>query len=308
MLALLLVCSGAQAQQNDSFEKDRKAILQMAGDFKVSFHFQETIALKGDYQPKEKPYTTDAFETVKVVEDSGKKIVLQHLLQVGDTVVKHWAQTWSYEDGTSFKFQGDRNWVQCKQENVRGGWTQQVTEVTDEPRYEGFGHWVHTTDSSEWTSDITNRPLPRREYTTRKDYDLLVVTNRHTVTPKGWYHEQDNTKWVKNRGKNYPLCREVGLNRYERVEGHDFAKANQYWKETEGLWREVRKFWDQTMAQNTEVKLRKDVGGSSMSKILTPFEEQAKQGKPIKFEELEAAMKPFVTTEEAKASAADTDR
>ena len=42
---------------------------------------------------------------------------------------------------------------------------------------------------STWISDETWRPLPRREFSVRKDYDVLVGTNRHTITAQGWVQE-----------------------------------------------------------------------------------------------------------------------
>jgi hypothetical protein len=195
------------AAADEKFDQDRKAILAMAGDFKVGFHFEETLSLREDYKPTEKPYEEEAFETVKVVEDSGKRIVLQHILQAGPAVVKHWAQIWTYEDTELLEFQGSRVWTTRKLDpaEVKGKWTQRVTQVDDSPRYEGIAAWVHQEQSSEWTAQA-NRPKPRREEK-RDDYDLLVVTNRHTITPLGWFHEQDNTKWVKRDGKQFPLVR-----------------------------------------------------------------------------------------------------
>src|SRR5687768_3971614 len=64
LLAGALFVSSAFASE-ESFEKDRKAILSMAGDFKVGFHFQETLSLHAGYKPEEKPYKEEAFETVK---------------------------------------------------------------------------------------------------------------------------------------------------------------------------------------------------------------------------------------------------
>ncbi|NJR42289.1 MAG: hypothetical protein HC767_06150 [Akkermansiaceae bacterium] len=61
----------------------------MAGEFKVTFHFQETLSLDPAYTIKDKPYQEEAFEIVKVAEDSEKKIILQHILQMDGHVVKH---------------------------------------------------------------------------------------------------------------------------------------------------------------------------------------------------------------------------
>src|SRR3546814_12670956 len=75
-----------------------------------------------------------------------------------------------------------------------GAWTQCVYEVSDAPRYCGTGKWSYDNGIATWTSDLTARPLPRREYTKRDDYNVLIGINRHTITPNGWTHEQFNTK------------------------------------------------------------------------------------------------------------------
>lgn len=278
-----------------AFEMDRKAILAMAGDFKVGFHFRETLSLHEGYEVREKPYDEEAHETVKVVEDSGRRIVLQHILLAGPAVVKHWAQIWTYEDTEILEFQGSRTWTTRKLTpgEAKGKWSQRVTQVDDSPRYEGIGAWVHHEQSSEWTA-TANRPLPRREYTKRKDYDLLVVTNRHTITPQGWFHEQDNTKWVKREGKSYPLCREVGLNPYLRVADHDFSKANDYWAKTSGFWKDVRLIWDELTPQQGSIRVPLKAESGRMEDVFDDFVEQAEDGKSPAVDEIRTALKAFV--------------
>ncbi|WP_081886197.1 DUF6607 family protein [Haloferula sp. BvORR071] len=251
LLALVL-----PAAADEKFDQDRKAILAMAGEFKVGFYFRETFSLRDDYKPVEKPYEEEAFETVKVVEDSGKRIILQHILLAGPAVVKHWAQIWTYEDTEILEFQGNRVWTTKKIEpaEVKGKWSQRVTQVDDSPRYEGIAAWEHHEQASEWTAQA-NRPKPRREEK-REDYDLLVVTNRHTITSEGWFHEQDNTKWVKREGKEYPLVREIGFNPYTKVKDHDFAKANAYWDKTSAFWKDVRQVWEEFYAAQGSVKVQ----------------------------------------------------
>lgn len=294
---VMLVGTFAQAEEapESAFEKDRKAILSMAGDFQVSFHFHESVPLHADYTLKDRAYDEEAFETVKVAEDSGKRIILQHLLQVEGEVVKHWAQIWTYEDRELLEFKGHRTWATrtLSAEEAKGGWTQRVTEVTDEPRYEGLGHWVHRDGSSEWSSPA-NRPLPRREYTKRDDYDLLLVTNRHTVTADAWYHEQDNVKQVDRDGASYPLCREVGFNTYKRVKDHDFAAANDYWNRTNAFWKQVRETWDTSFAGSDKVSLRDKVDDQSFSKVLGGLVGRVKKGEAVKPEEIQTALKPYL--------------
>lgn len=249
----LVVVSALQA--DESFDRDRAAILAMAGTFQVEFTFQETIALRPEYKVH-KPYHTEALELVKVAEDSGDSITLQHLLIVedidGPTVIKHWAQIWNYEDTHTLSFEGNSTWlpVTLSSGEVAGTWTQLVTQVDDSPRYKAAGRWEHSGDFSEWTSFPSTRPLPRREYTKRSDYDRLEGINRHLITPDGWVHLQDNRKHVRRESQNHFLCLESGTNRYTRIthEGDSdsaegVAMAEKYWAATHPFWKDVRQTW-----------------------------------------------------------------
>ena len=57
-------------------EDDRRAILAMAGNFKVTFDFAETFAVAPNYTPQSKPYHEEAFETVILVEDTPERVKL----------------------------------------------------------------------------------------------------------------------------------------------------------------------------------------------------------------------------------------
>ncbi|MEO0587771.1 MAG: DUF6607 family protein, partial [Planctomycetota bacterium] len=184
-----------------AFEKDRKAILAMAGEYEVDFQFQETVTIVPGYELKD-PYNSGATEFVEVVEDTGDRIVLQHILVMSDPkdaeakphVVKHWRQDWVYQDTTLIEYRGNRIFetVELSADEVAGTWSQAVYQVDDSPRYEAIGSWSHIGDRSSWASKETWRPLPRREHTKRDDYQVMVARNRHTITPTGWVHEQDN--------------------------------------------------------------------------------------------------------------------
>jgi hypothetical protein len=209
-------------------QQDRAAILAMAGEYRVHFEFTETVALRGGYATKPAK-TSGATELVVVVEDSPGRIVLQHLLldTRSNGVIKHWRQDWTWQDTTLLEFRGDRRWQRraLAPAEVAGRWTQSVHEVDDSPRYAAVGRWEHRGDTSEWVSEQTWRPLPRREHTTRDDYDVLVGTNRHIVTPWGWVHAQDNTKLDLRRNAAEPLiAKEVGSNTYRRINDVDFSR------------------------------------------------------------------------------------
>ena len=95
---------------------DRAAILAMAGDYKVGFDFRETTAWDATYTPIA-PKPSGGHEVVRVIEDSGNRIVLQHMLVANDgksgkdMVIKHWRQDWDYEPATVLTYKGPNQWV-----------------------------------------------------------------------------------------------------------------------------------------------------------------------------------------------------
>src|SRR5687767_3778000 len=80
-------------------EKDRASILAMAGDYRVRFDMRETVPFVPGYEPLDEK-VSGGYEAVRVVEDRGDFISLQHILVVEDdgkpVVVKHWRQDWTY--------------------------------------------------------------------------------------------------------------------------------------------------------------------------------------------------------------------
>ncbi|MDZ7686115.1 MAG: DUF6607 family protein [Gammaproteobacteria bacterium] len=110
------------------------------------------------------------------------------------------------------------------------------------------------------------RPLPRREFSVRDDYDVLVGTNRHTITPTGWVHEEDNLKIALGRIGEYRaddpvLAREVGVNRYERIAGHDFSAGDEYWNRTGPFWADVREAWREIYTEHERFAVKSKVDG-----------------------------------------------
>src|SRR5688500_8439634 len=233
-------------------ERDRRAILAMAGPYRVSFDFLEVVR----YDPSLKqdaPYQSWGTEYVFVSEDRPELIALQHVLVMrmrledGKTsepmVVRHWRQEWRYQPEFLLAYEGAQTWARqaVPAEARRGAWSQSVLQVDDSPRYAASGRWQHAGGVSTWISEETWRPLPRREFSVRKDYDVLVGTNRHTITPQGWVQEENNLKVVQQSGKF--LAREYGVARYERIRDYDFSPGETYYKRTEPFWAEVRAAW-----------------------------------------------------------------
>lgn len=262
----------AEAQSKE--QKDRLAILAMQGEHKVSFHFQETVPLKPGYTRHESK-DSGGFEMVLVLREDPAEIVLQHILvSESGHVVKHWRQDWFYEATQRFEFAEDQTWDSqpLNRDKTQGAWTQCVYEVSDAPRYCGTGRWNHRYGVSTWTSDRTWRPLPRREYTKRSDYNAINAENRHTVTAHGWTHEQDNTKTVRDgKRTSETLTREFGFNDYRRVDGFDFSPGYEYWSRTGSYWSRVRSAWAKRLGALGTLVLKTEVDG--MPIIVGTFEQ-----------------------------------
>lgn len=271
LAGLLLTGCASLAGNTASFEKtthnslppeqDRQAILAMAGEYRVHFDFAENLALAPDYE-LHKPHRTGGNELVIVLEDSPTRIVLQHLL-VSDRghVTKHWRQDWEWQQTDFWQFDGHYTWSKrsVTPEQVRGKWVQTVWQVDDSPRYAGIGAWDHRFGISRWTSDETRRPLPRREHTIRDDYDVMLGINRHTITPDGWSHEQNNYKLrlaSADKGvSEQVLAHENGNNTYTRISDFDFSPARSYWEKTALYWQAVRDVWAEKLAAHEKLQL-----------------------------------------------------
>ena len=278
------------------FERDRRAILAMAGGYRTTFDFLETTGFTPGFTPS-RPYQSWGTEYIYVVEDSGTFIRLQHLMVMfvadrdgkvqGPFVQKHWRQDWRYEDTDLHVFVGRNRWVhQTKTaDEVRGRWSQAVFQVDDSPRYESIGEWEHYGSYSAWTSGRTARPLPRRESSVRSDYQILEGTNRHVLTPTGWVQEEDNLKLVLD-AQGQPaadapyLSREVGVARYEHIVDFDFSAGDAYWERSGAFWRDVRAAWDAVYADRESFEYLEVVDGQEMFVPLFEYAERLNGGEP----------------------------
>jgi hypothetical protein len=250
-------------------ERDRRAILAMAGSYRVSFQFVETMGFAEGYSPPQ-PYFSWATEHVHVLDNREDFVSLQHTLVMyfetkegkveGPMVMKHWRQDWTWEDNDLHTYAGDLMWGRTRKhpENVRDSWTQAVFQVDDSPRYEVVGRWNHDEEVSRWESEDCWRPLPRREFSVRDDYNVLAGRHAITITPTGWVHAQDNRKLVVSEEAS-PRCigTETGINRYERITEPELAAgANDYWAKTGKYWREVREAWSEVFREQDRFQLK----------------------------------------------------
>tara|TARA_A200000113_G_scaffold13904_1_gene12639 strand:- start:555 stop:1622 length:1068 start_codon:yes stop_codon:yes gene_type:complete len=239
----------------DKKDKDRLAILSMVGEYKVGFEFLETFGSENNYK-LDKPYQSWGTEMVVVIKDEPNFISLQHIMMMyfkdengsitGPFIQKHWRQDWEYEDESILNYKKNKIWEKSQVNKNRNTWSQTVYQVDDSPRYESYGEWVHSKSASRWVSQSTPRPLPRREFSVRDDYDLLLGLNKITIMSWGWVMEEINEKII--IPDNY-LGSEYGVARYQRISNYDFKPARDYWDKTKNYWLIVRNKWSEVLSK-----------------------------------------------------------
>jgi hypothetical protein len=273
MLALGLTFSVMAQKRNQ--KQDAEAIKKMCGCYEVTFNFAETFNYSSDslYNPS-KTKVDKALEWAALVTDAKDKISIQHLLQVGNPaepmVVKHWRQDWIFENTDFYMYNADNQWTfEKKSKNeVKGQWTQKVFQVDDSPRYEGSGSWVHIDGKSYW-ENTTTAPLARREFTTRSDYNLMMRGNRQEITDYGWLHDQDNSKIIREKGKeDLLLAKEKGYNTYVKVDDNRCSVAAKWWEQHTNKWITVRSKWDEVYGRNKDLNLEEKVDNKALYKHL----------------------------------------
>jgi hypothetical protein len=266
----------------------------MAGDYRVTFDFLEIADFPPDAK-RDKPYQSWGTERIYVDNDTGSAISLVHILEMrivqddGSTsdpiVTKHWRQTWQYEPKELVEYKGRERWDRRKlsSEERKGGWSQTVYQVDESPRYASVGRWNHSSSFSTWLSGDTWRPLPRREWSVRKDYQVLLGTNRHTITPTGWLQEENNLKAVLTPDRtidaaNPYVAREYGVARYSRISGGDFAAADEYYQRTRHFWGNVLTAWHVLFRDHSQISLRAPVDQAGLFQKLFEYADQIAAG------------------------------
>ncbi|WP_207532418.1 DUF6607 family protein [Desertivirga arenae] len=279
LLLIVAFLSGTSMAQT-KLDQDRKSIKEMAGFYKVTFNYAETFAPDSAYKFHPR-YQSWGHEWVTVVEDSPKKISLQHLLVVGDSmVIKHWRQDWSYEDPTLLVFDKENTWkkLHLNAADVKGKWTQRVFQVDDSPRYESTGTWVHVDGRHQWQSE-TDSPLPRREFTKRNDYNVLRRGNRVYFTETGWMFEQDNKKIVRGEKGDKLLAMEKGYEEFIKADPSKFTYAQKWWNEQGTYWKDIRSVWDEVFAKNDKIHLQNKKDGKTLFERLFELGDQSSKEK-----------------------------
>ena len=272
ILSIFLYTTTLNSQSK--IQKDRDAINKMCGCFEIQFNFKETFQRIDDeeYVPS-KEYRSFALELAIPIVNENKKISIQNLLIVGppnnQSVIKHWRQDWVYQNQDLYTYDSANTWnyTQMSKKAVKGQWTQKVFQVDDSPRYEGSSTWVHVDGKSYW-ENTNYAPLPRREYSKRNDYNIMLRTNRHEITDSGWVHDQDNKKILKKEDEEIVLAEEKGLSPYKRVSSKKCAKALEWWTNNEEKWSSVRNEWETVYNKKQSLTLNSSVDGKRLYEYL----------------------------------------
>ena len=269
----LLLTTSIYSQNKKKTDKD--AIKKMCGCFEVTFNFAETFkySKNNEYSPS-KNYSTSGLEWAQLVKDSKNNIIIQHILLVGNPtkpyIMKHWRQDWLYENKDFYIYDSNNKWTYKKKNKtqVKGQWTQKVYQVDDSPRYEGSASWVHVDGKSFWENK-TSAPLPRREYSKRNDYNVLLRGNRQEITKKGWVHDQDNFKIIREKGKKDEIiAMEKGINNYLRVNEKKCQAAKEWWEKNSKKWSDVRNSWNKVFSKNKDISLKSEVKETKLYEYL----------------------------------------
>lgn len=275
LMITLLFISTTVAYGQKQKKEDIAAIKAMCGCYDIRFNFAETFAPDKDYEFHEN-YTSGALEYVFPISESKDKIVLQHLLVIGDTmIIKHWRQDWIYENTEFYSFYKENTWKYESKSpaEVKGQWTQKVYQVDDSPRYEGSATWVHVDGKHYWESEA-DAPLPRREFSKRKDYNVMTRINRQEITDYGWVHEQDNDKIIRAEEGDILLAQEKGWNTYTKTDDNKCEVAVKWWDKNQAYWADVRTVWDELFSQKKTVAINMKVDDKIMFQRLFALEKE----------------------------------
>lgn len=245
-------------------------IRNMAGCYEVTFEFTETFLRKSDHPVRSAPYREHGIEWVEVDKDQEGQIELQHILLTPGGPLKHWRQEWIKQPESIWTFHGrtqfsDKDsslkWTKKSLSASPHAWLQRVTQVDDSPRYECVANWVNTGTDVFWEC-LSPAPLPRREFSKRDDYDVLLRRNRHQITENGWLHEQDNQKFQSE--PKIILAEEKGLNTYRKIEDQHCEVAKTWWKNNKKIWHFVQSSWNDLRQERNLIELKGTVQGQTL--------------------------------------------
>ena len=126
----------------------------------------KTIRLETQ-RKEDTPYGSKGTEFVRVIEDRGDFISLQHIMVMFQKTLKpvkpmalfyEALETRLAMESTEItEFQGDNRWMTKKLSATEGTWSWSVAQVDDTPRYAGIGKWEHFPSTSIFSTGHMSR-------------------------------------------------------------------------------------------------------------------------------------------------------
>jgi hypothetical protein len=197
---------------------------------------------------------------------------------MGKNVQKHWRQEWNKNAKRQIVYQGNQTWENTLIEtnNVYGKsiWSQSVLQVDDAPRYSCATEWIHGKKFSSWNCISTFSPLPRREFSHRSDYNLLMRGNHHQVSKKEWFHFQENDKFNVINNNFTWIAHEVGTNSYKKVTNDKCVAAQDWWKAHKQNWNLIQSMWKHIFEHHPKIQFAEKINGKTLWMELFAIEEQ----------------------------------
>src|SRR5262245_11892215 len=104
---ILAICAAVSMQAQTT--QDKQAVNKLCGCFEVEFKYAETFSPDPKYKYHDREEISGGTELSLPIEVSDKKVVIQHLLVITDSIiVKHWREEWTYENPEIWVYKGDR--------------------------------------------------------------------------------------------------------------------------------------------------------------------------------------------------------
>src|SRR6476646_9651486 len=89
--------------------KDKEKIEKLCGCYEVKFKYAETFSPDTSYRFHDRDEISGGIELILPIDVSEKKIVLQHLLVITDSmIIKHWREDWTYENPIIFHYSANK--------------------------------------------------------------------------------------------------------------------------------------------------------------------------------------------------------
>jgi len=260
------------------FSSDHRAIKKMSGCYEVTYQFSESKNMNPKLHTPSKDYHETGLEWITVDQESKNEISLQHILIIGNELQKHWRQVWTKNPTSSIEYLGDNTWerknIVLNSKKLNNLWSQVVYQVDDSPRYGCLATWTHGFFSSSWQCTHTLSPLPRREFSQRSDYNLLMRENIHEIKLNKWFHKQFNHKIIQNELGLNIIAQEEGQNTYKKVSAKNCKAAKVFWKVRKNNWHLIQDMWKHVFEHHPKIAFKNKVDNKTLWMMLFELEEQ----------------------------------